>query len=111
MHWWSLGLVGGLLSITAPMEASAQTTVALTWGVGNETCAAAEQPYRMTELQGWVMGYFSAANVIIPNHRVGLGTDHLGIMAEIKLECDANSSETFNNATGKIYEKLRREGN
>jgi hypothetical protein len=100
-------LAGALM--TRPISAVAET--ATVWGIGNDSCAAAESLSRGIEADAWVLGYFSSANIVnAQDHNVGSGTDALGIWGEVKLECGANPSELFVAATGKVYEKLEQEG-
>ena len=112
--WAACLLIGALVarsgSADAQEEQLAQGQFA-TLGAGAVSCATAEQSQYRFDRDGWVMGYFTAANVFSSTNRaVGTGTDDAGIWAEVDLECSANPSESFEVATRTVYFKLRQEG-
>lgn len=90
-------------------EALAQSPAFHSWG-GNQSCAT-WQSDASERLAGdwWIWGFWSGRN----SGRmaaVGMSTDANGLLAEIKLACEAKPSASLVSATIAVYERMRREG-
>ena len=78
-------------------------------GLGGSSCATwLNDPNHEDLVTSWVLGYWTATNVVAPvNHHVGQNSDADGIMAEVRLVCQANPSMRIQEATGIAYGKMR----
>jgi hypothetical protein len=82
--------------IGAKAQAGAQIAVG---GLGTRSCASAVQPNDGWER--WVLLYVIAGNPKMPD-----STDPNDILADVRLECSANSSERLFDAVRKVNDEL-----
>lgn len=65
----------------------------LSMGIGRLSCATWLQS-QASEAEGsaWLLGFWTGMNANGDNHKVGLSTDALGVIGEVKLRCQTNPS-------------------
>lgn len=94
-------------SIALPASAQAQAFQA--WG-GSDSCATWQSDSAHREAGNWwIWGFWSGRNSG-RTALVGRSTDANGVIAEIKLTCQAQPSMTIVQATIAVYERMRAAG-
>ena len=104
-----LGLFLALL-LAFTTGATAQSGRVQVFGQGNISCASWLQNSVM-EAAGddWVQGFWSGANAAL-QAQTGHSTDGVGVLGEVKLECEAHPSEQLFDAAVTLYVRFRGQG-
>jgi hypothetical protein len=101
-----------IVALMLPSLAWAQDATIYAYGDGNGSCAS-WLANRTSERIGseWILGYWTGRNVSADvadgNGMVGSTTDTLGIIAEVKLVCEAEPSKSLLNAADEVYRRMQ----
>lgn len=87
------------------LSAASPDPMILTFGIGNQSCAAAWRSQNEQASLNWIGGFWTALN-LERSAQVGGRTDFDGISGEIKLACQQHPSMTLATVTFQTYERM-----
>ena len=97
-------MVLALATATARAESPPQV---LSFGIGRLSCASwLNSPAADTDMNGWILGYWTAMNMYLPSHLVGSDTDGIGIVAEIRAKCRQSPSQIVYRVINEFYGQM-----
>jgi len=84
---------------------------ALVLGTGFQSCANwLSTPEYERDGNEWILGYWSAVNLLNENHGVGRNTEGPGIIGEVRKVCVAEPSTRLSDAVARVYRNLAKAG-
>ena len=81
------------------------------YGIGGSSCATwLSSPTQFNDGISWLYGDWSVENEVnLKNHNVGHTTNGIGVVGEVKSECEEHPSELLNVAIFAVYLRLQQQ--